>query len=95
MVSEPVIYPDGGFYDSYITVTMLSIEDYDIYYTLDGSEPSESNGMRYKDSGIDLEEQKKVSSILSALDAKISLNRQINQNLPARSSAMATAHHAA
>ncbi len=38
---------------------------------------------KYTVSLPDLEEQKKVSSILSALDAKISLNRQINQNLEA------------
>ena len=50
---------------------------------------------KYTVSLPDLEEQKKVSSILSALDAKISLNRQINQNLPAHSSAMATTHRAA
>lgn len=42
----------------------------------------------------DLEDQKKLSILLSALDRKIALNRQINQNLPARSSVMATIHHA-
>ena len=30
----------------------------------------------------DLEEQKRIASILSALDNKIALNRAINQNLP-------------
>ena len=39
--------------------------------------------------------QQKVASVLSALDKKIALNRQINQNLPAHSSVMATTHHAA
>ena len=58
-------------------------------------EVSKASMEKYTVSLPDLEEQKKVSSILSALDAKISLNRQINQNLPARSSAMATTHHAA
>ena len=42
-----------------------------------------------------LPEQKRIASILSALDKKIALNRQINQNLLAHSSAMATTHHAA
>ena len=42
-----------------------------------------------------LPEQKRIASILSALDNKIALNRQINQNLPARLSAMAAIHHAA
>ena len=42
-----------------------------------------------------LEVQKRIASILSALDAKISLNRQINQNLLAHSLVMAAIHHAA
>lgn len=42
-----------------------------------------------------LPEQKRIASILSALDKKIALNRQINQNLLVHSSAMATIHHAA
>ena len=46
-------------------------------------EVSKASMEKYTVSLPDLEEQKKVSSILSALDAKISLNRQINQNLEA------------
>ena len=42
-----------------------------------------------------LETQKRVCKILSSFDSKIVLNRQINQNLPAHSSVMATTHHAA
>ena len=42
-----------------------------------------------------LPEQKRIASVLSALDKKIALNRQINQNLPAHSSTMATTHRAA
>ena len=42
-----------------------------------------------------LPEQKRIASVLSALDKKIALNRQINQNLLVHSSAMATIHHAA
>ena len=58
-------------------------------------EVSKASIEKYAVSLPNLEEQKKVSSILSALDAKISLNRQINQNLLAHSSVMATTHHAA
>ncbi len=39
--------------------------------------------------------QKQIGSVLSSLDKKIALNKQINQNLPAHSSVMATTHHAA
>ena len=46
-------------------------------------EVSKASMEKYTVSLPDLEEQKKVSRILSALDAKISLNRQINQNLEA------------
>ena len=46
-------------------------------------EVSKASMEKYTVSLPDIEEQKKVSSILSALDAKISLNKQINQNLEA------------
>lgn len=55
IVSDPVFYPDAGEYDSYITITLLSIDDDDIYYTMDGTEPSLSNGKRYPKGGIDLD----------------------------------------
>ena len=42
-----------------------------------------------------LETQKRVCKILSSFDSKIVLNRQINQNLLAHSSVMATTHRAA
>lgn len=58
LVSEPVVYPDEGFYASYVTVTMLSMEECDIYYTLDGTEPDKENGILYdEDEGIELESQ--------------------------------------
>lgn len=44
---------------------------------------------------ISKEEQKRVASILATLDRKIALNRQINQNLPDRSSIKATTRCAA
>ena len=45
----------------------------------------------------DLEEQKRIASILSALDNKIALNREINQNLatPDRSSGAEAVRRAA
>lgn len=39
--------------------------------------------------------QQRTAKVLLELDRKIALNRQINQNLLAHSSAMATTHHAA
>lgn len=55
LVADPVFYPDAGQYDSYVTVTILSIDDDEIYYTLDGTEPSAVNGMIYPTEGIDLD----------------------------------------
>ncbi len=55
LVEEPVFYPDAGEYDSYLTVTVLSIEDDEIYYTMDGTEPSVTNGMLYPEEGINLD----------------------------------------
>lgn len=55
LVAAPVIYPDAGAYDSYITVTLLSIDDVDIYYTMDGTDPSAENGILYSTKGIELD----------------------------------------
>lgn len=54
IVNDPVFYPEGGEYDSYITVTLLSIDDYEIFYTKDGSDPL-SGGILYDEKGIALE----------------------------------------
>lgn len=57
LVAEPVISPRAGEYDKYIEVTIFSLEDYDIYYTMDGSAPNAKDGIRYdEDDGIPLEE---------------------------------------
>lgn len=56
LVSEPVFYPDAGNYDTYMTVTILSIDGDPIYYTLDGTEPTKENGRRYPSNGIELDE---------------------------------------
>ena len=42
-----------------------------------------------------LPQQKIIGKILHNIDSKIALNREINRNLPAHSSAMATTHCAA
>lgn len=48
LVAAPIISPDGGEYDEPVNVTFFSIEDFDIYYTLDGSKPTVENGMLYE-----------------------------------------------
>lgn len=55
LVDPPVISPEEGKYQDYVDVTIDSPQGYDIYYTLDGSEPDEVNGIYYKDE-IALEE---------------------------------------
>lgn len=49
IVAPPVISPMEGDYDKFLSVTLLSIEKDDIYYTLDGTEPDEKNGILYDD----------------------------------------------
>lgn len=56
LVAEPVISPVAETYDEYITVTLFSLEDFDIYYTIDGTDPDEENGVLYDDDGIELNE---------------------------------------
>lgn len=58
LVSAPAIYPEGGTFYTYTTVTMVSIDNCKIYYTLDGSIPSETNGFVYNGKGIELESAK-------------------------------------
>lgn len=55
LVEPPIISPAEGKYEDYVDVTIYSLEDYEIYYTLDGTEPDEKNGIPYDD-GIALEE---------------------------------------
>ncbi len=55
IVANPVFYPDAGTCDVYTEVTIFSIEDADIYYTIDGSDPTEE-GILYTDDGIELDE---------------------------------------
>lgn len=46
LVTTPTIYPSGDtFYDE-LNVTILSVDDYAIYYTTDGTDPI-TNGKRY------------------------------------------------
>ena len=55
LTDPPVIYPDDGTYDIYTMVTILSLEDAEIYYTTDGSDP-ETNGISYPNGGFELDE---------------------------------------
>lgn len=59
LVAEPVISPIAETYDEYITVTLFSLEEDDIYYTTDGTDPDEENGVLYEDDGIELNESGK------------------------------------
>lgn len=58
LVAAPVFVPVGGEYDEYITVELTSLEGYDIYYTLDGSDPDAASGTSYDpdEEGILLDE---------------------------------------
>lgn len=56
LVNVPTVSPIEGIYDEYITVVLFSIEQNDIYYTLDGTTPDPENGILYRDhDGIKLE----------------------------------------
>lgn len=57
LVTSPVIYPADGTYDDFITVTILSMDKNDIYYTTDGSKPDKKNGILYRGDSIKLEEE--------------------------------------
>lgn len=57
IVAEPVFSPIEGKYEEYVTVTLFSIEEFDIYYTMNGEEPDATYGTLYdEDEGIPLEE---------------------------------------
>lgn len=51
LVAAPIISPIEGKYDEYIDVTFFSMEAYDIYYTLNGTEPNAQNGILYTSDG--------------------------------------------
>lgn len=53
--AAPVATPDGGNYTEYVSVTLTADDDASIYYTTDGTEPSETNGTLYS-KPIDLSE---------------------------------------
>ena len=57
IVANPVFYPDEGTCDTYTDVTIFSIEDFDVYYTLDGTDPTENGKVCPKD-GIELDDVK-------------------------------------
>lgn len=58
IVGKPVISPIAEKYHEYITVTLFSLDDYQMYYTLNGEEPDASTGILYDDEeGIALEKE--------------------------------------
>ena len=64
LVDEPMISPIEGEYDEYIDVELTSTDNFDIYYTLDGTTPDRENGILYssgKDEGISLHEAGKYT----------------------------------
>ena len=46
LIEAPVLYPEDGKHKTAITITMVSVTDEPVYYTLDGSDPKE-NGILY------------------------------------------------
>lgn len=57
LVASPVISPVEGEFEGYTEVTIYSMEGFDIYYTINGSEPDEETGILYDDEeGILLDE---------------------------------------
>ncbi len=48
IVENPIIYPEAGKHNTHLAVTMVSIEDEPIYYTMDGTDPI-ANGQLYVD----------------------------------------------
>lgn len=56
LVAAPVISPVEGTYNQYKDVTIFSMEEFDIYYTMDGSIPDATDGIYYdEDGGIHLD----------------------------------------
>ncbi|MBD5556162.1 MAG: tetratricopeptide repeat protein [Roseburia sp.] len=49
IVAAPVISPDEGEYDDILMITLFSVDEDNIYYTLDGSVPSAENGILYSE----------------------------------------------
>lgn len=47
IVAVPVIAPEEGEYNEFLDVTLFSVEEYDIYYTINGSDPDAVNGILY------------------------------------------------
>ena len=56
LIAPPIVSPMGGDYDGSLVVTLFSLKDYDIYYTLDGTTPDKMNGIYYRGKDITFEE---------------------------------------
>lgn len=55
LVTPPVISPLGGTYEGELTVSMISLKGYDIYYTLDGTIPDTMNGILYRGNELEFD----------------------------------------
>lgn len=51
LVAPPILSPVGGEYTEAVNVILFSSKGFDIYYTLDGSEPDAKNGTLYEEKG--------------------------------------------
>lgn len=47
LVAPPIISPLGNTYEIDIEITLFSVENFDIYYTLDGTTPNQTDGILY------------------------------------------------
>ena len=57
-VKAPVISPVSGTYEDFMDVVIVSMENCEIYYTTDGSEPDPKTAIRYdEETGIPLDEE--------------------------------------
>lgn len=58
IVAPPILSPLGNTFDMKIEITLFSIEDFAIYYTLDGTVPDQTNGILYDNrEGIIIDEE--------------------------------------
>lgn len=47
LVAPPTFSHEEGEYDEYLNIELSSSEDFEIYYTLDGTDPDKENGIKY------------------------------------------------
>lgn len=67
LVEKPVFSSDGGFYDADFTLELSDISGNEIYYTLDGSDPTTSSTAKLYTSGISIYNNTSNANVYSAL----------------------------